>query len=356
MRNPLDDLEAIKRLDRFDMLGKIAHLADQCREGWRLGKSWSVPARLRNSKKLLLAGMGGSAIGGDLLHGLFGQALSRPILVNRDYDLPAWVDRQTVVLAISYSGNTEETLSAFRQARARRLPTLAIASGGKLGRWARRSSIPFLDIPKGWPPRAAVGYTTFAPAGLLSQWGWLRQGTIPLEKGLSSLERFIRKELIPQIPESANPAKKLARQLLGHLPILYGAAGGWEGIVYRWRTQLEENAKTLTFHHIFPEMTHNEISGWGRPPSLKKGLVAVFLEDAELHTRVRRRMEFVKRLIQREGGQVVRVQTSGASRFERMLKVIALGDFASVYLGILYRVDPTPVKRVEALKRYLLET
>jgi glucose/mannose-6-phosphate isomerase len=263
------------------------------------------------------------------------------------------VDQQTIVLAISYSGNTEETLSACRQARIRRLPTLAIASGGKLANWAQRNRVPFLYIPQGWPPRTALGYTAFAPAGLLARWGWLRESKIPLEKGLSSLERFILEELSPQIKESANPAKKLARQLMGRLPVLYGASGGWEGVVYRWRTQLEENAKTLAFHHIFPEMTHNEISGWGRPPSLKKGVVAIFLEDADAHPRVRLRMKFVRRLIQREGGKVARVQVSGATRFERMLKVIALGDFTSAYLGILYRVDPTPVVRVEALKVWL---
>ena len=349
----LDDPQAVSAMDRADMLGKISRLAQQCREGWRLGLGWKVPDRFKNCQKLLVTGMGGSAIGGDLVAGLFGVALSRPMAVNRNDQLPSWVDRETLLLAVSYSGNTEETLSACDEAARRKIPTLAVSSGGKLETWARRKGVPHLQIPPGWPPRAALGYTTFVPAGLFAQWGWLRGGRPPLEGALDALELFIGEQLSRSVPESRNPAKKIAVELLHRLPVLYGACEGYEGIVYRWRTQLEENAKTLAFHHLFPEMTHNEISGWGRPSALMKRCTALFLEDPAISKRVRSRMEFVARLAAREGADVVRVSVPGQSIFERRMKLIALGDFASVYLGILYRVDPTPVERVEALKRWL---
>lgn len=350
---PLDNPRSFGCLDRSDMLGKISRFPKQVRHGWDLGRSWQVPGKWKHLRGLIVVGMGGSAIGGDLLQGLFGENLSRPVQVCRGYTLPAWVNRETLILAVSYSGNTEETLSACREALRRRLPLCAITSGGRLARWSQEKKVPLCAIPAGWPPRAALGYTTFVPAGLLGRLGWLAEKKIHLPQALDALELFVEGKLSPSVPESSNPAKRIARRLAGRLPIIYGAAGGWEGIVYRWRTQLEENAKSLAFHHIFPEMTHNEISGWGAPPGLTKNLTAIFLDDAAHHPRLRRRMEFVRRIVQKEGVQTLTVSLSGSSPLERKLRLIVLGDFVSVYLGILYRLDPSPVVRVEALKKWL---
>lgn len=351
---PLDNFAAIRRLDPSGMLAKAATLPDQCLQGWRLGCSWKVPARLKRLDQLLVLGVGGSAIGGDLIQGFLAEGASKPVLVQRNYTLPAWVNRRTLALVVSYSGNTEETLTAAFQAKRRGAQILAVTSGGKLARWAVRNRFPLVRIPGGWPPRAAMGYGAFVPLGLMDRLGWFgRKDPFPVRQAAQEATRYILKKLAPEVPESRNPAKQLASRLQGGLPLLYGASGGWEGVVYRWRTQLEENAKTLAYHHLFPEATHNEISGWGEPRACMKEIRVLLMTDPAVHPRIRRRMDFTARVARQEGARIIPVEVPGRSRLARMLKLISLGDFVSVYLGLLYRVDPTPVVRVEALKRFM---
>ncbi len=350
----LDDLPALSRIDRGGMLRRAAALPDQCLDGWRKGLAWDLPARLRSLEQMAVLGMGGSAIGADLLQGILSdEAISRPFLVNRTYSIPGWIGPKTLVLACSYSGNTEETISGALQAKKQGAHLIAVTSGGKLASWAVKHRIPLLRIPQGLPPRSAVGYTTFVPLGALVRLGWVSRKQLPVETACRGLAREIRVRLSPSVRTASNPAKQLADALVGRLPILYGAAGGWEGITYRWRTQIEENAKSLVFHHIFPEATHNEISAWLHPKRLMRRLAAVFLADRDVHPRTLRRMEFTARIIRAQGALVRTVRANGGSRLERMLNLTALGDFASVYLGILYKIDPTPVERVEALKKFM---
>ncbi len=349
----LDRLEAVRRVDRGGMLGRAAALPGQCAEGWEWGLNWRVPSGFSSAGQILVLGMGGSAIGADLAAGIAGDRLKKPVLVNRTYDLPAWVNRNTLVLVCSYSGNTEETLSAAGQAARRGARIAVITSGGRLAGWARRRGFPLLRIPQGLPPRSAVGTMTFVPLGLMVRLGWIPRSALPVERACRGLNRFIRSSLGPEARTAANPAKKLAMKLVNRLPVLYGAAGGWEGIAYRWRTQLEENSKTLAFHHIYPEATHNEISGWVQPKGMMKNTTALFLTDPAMHPRILRRMEFGRRVVLGEGAQAEKVSVPGPTVLERMLRMIALGDFVSVYLGVLYRIDPTPVVRVEALKKFM---
>ena len=349
----LDDLKAVRRIDRSDMLGKAAALPAQCREGWLQGADWKLPTDWSRLQHLVILGMGGSAIGGDLLHGMALKHLSRPLTVNRSYAVPRWVGRQSLVLACSYSGNTEETLSAAQEAARKGARLAVLTSGGRLAAWASREGCPLLRIPTGWPPRSAVGYMTFSPLGLLVRLGWLKRADLPVEESCGRTEEWIREALAPGIPTQRNPAKRLAGRLAGRLPVFYGASDGWEGLTYRWRTQMEENAKTLSFHHLFPEATHNEISGWLQPRKVLLRCAAVFLTDPAVHPRTARRMEFAGRIARRQGAETISIRASDSLRLARLLKLIALGDFVSIYLGLLYRVDPTPVERVEALKRYL---
>lgn len=353
MSDFLDDLKALRQLDRTDMLGKVTALAQMCREGWELGLSWDLPRGFSRQSELLILGMGGSAIGGDLLQGLAGDSLGQPLCVNRTYTVPNWVSSRTLVAACSYSGNTEETLSALEQAAAAKAKIAVLTSGGKLKDWATSHRAAVLEIPAGLPPRTALGYLTFAPLGMLVRLGWLKKPLFDMKNGCRELKAFIAGRLAPSVKRPNNPAKQIAMKLKGRLPVLYGAAGGWEGITYRWRTQLEENAKTLAFHHLFPEATHNEISGWVHPKALLPRMEAVFITDPAVHPRTRRRMEFAARIVRRQGAGVLWAQVPGPTALSRMLRLIALGDFVSVYLAFLYRVDPTPVRRVEALKRFM---
>ncbi|MBI3323243.1 MAG: bifunctional phosphoglucose/phosphomannose isomerase [Candidatus Omnitrophica bacterium] len=349
----LDHPERFARLDPSGMLERARALPGECLEGWCRGLEWKVPSAWGRACGLVVLGMGGSAIGAELMQGWLGDDLPRPVHVNRAYTIPRWVGKGSLVLACSYSGNTEETLSGAEAARRRGARTLAITSGGKLARWARRHGLPLLLIPAGLPPRSAVGYLTFAPLGMLARLGWVAGRRVPVERACRGLESFIASELAPEVRASANPAKSIAEALQGRLPVLYGAAGGWEGITYRWRTQIEENAKSLCSHHIFPEATHNELSAWLHPRPLMRRSTALFLADPSVHPRTLRRMEFTRGIVRAAGARALTVGVRGATVQERMLKMIALGDFASVYLAFLYRVDPTPVERVEALKRFM---
>jgi glucose/mannose-6-phosphate isomerase len=351
----LDDLKALRCLDKSDMLGRAAALGSQCRWGWEQGLNFRLPRSFQQARQLLMLGVGGSAIGAELLQGIVEGRLRRPIHVNRTYTVPAWVGRDTLGVICSYSGNTEETLTAAREAIRRGAKVMAITSGGRLAAWGGQAGFPVLLIPAGFPPRAAIGYQLFAPLGILVRLGWLEARQIPAQQSWESVGRTIRQRLIPSVRTTKNPAKRIALRIQGRIPILYGASGGWEGLTYRWRTQLEENAKTLATHHLFPEATHNEISGWLQPRPLMKRLIAIFLTDPAVHPRIRRRMEFTAQIIRREGAQVLTLDGKGAGRstLSRTLGLIALGDFVSIYLGLLYQVDPTPVERVEALKKWL---
>lgn len=339
--------------DPAGMLIRAAALPQQYFEGWKMGLGCPLPAGWKNSSQLLVLGMGGSAIGGDFLNGVVGQQIARSITVSRTYELPAWVGPTTLVIICSYSGNTEETLSTAQQAHKRRARICAVTSGGKLAAWCLPKRIPFVKIPSGWPPRSAMGYLAGVPLGLLARLGLISRTRLRVEAACMEVERFILGALAPSIPSRRNPAKRLAAQLAGRLPVLYGFADGWEVVAYRWRTQIEENAKSLAFHHIFPEATHNEISGWVQPHLLVKKMTAIFLADRSMHPRTRRRMEFAAKIVQGEGAKTQFVEVAGRSRLSRMLKLVSLGDFTSIYLALLYGQDPTPVVRVEALKKYL---
>ncbi len=358
MRKPysiLDDLKRMERRDAHGMIELLCEFPNQCESAWTLGESFLI-SRRRPFQKVVFLGMGGSAIGGDLVRSLLEEEISCPILVNRAYHLPALVDSNTLVFAVSYSGNTEETLSAYEIARKRKAQIIAISSGGKLQEWALRDRIPHLLIPSGLPPRTAIGYLFFIPYVLIRRLLHLPLDKKGFEEMLKVL-RHMRKESIgPHIPSSKNPAKQLAGRVTGRIPVIHGSAQRMEAVVTRFRTQISENAKQLVWSHVYPELDHNEIVGWHEPHRLLKDLLIVLLRDGEDHPRVQKRMAITKRLIQQEENVEIReVWSSGRGILARTFSLIYLGDFLSFYLAILNRVDPTPVERIERLKKALLK-
>jgi len=347
----LDSLAAIHRVDRADMLGLIDDLPTQCRQGYETG--WRLPLRCpRPVGQVVFVGMGGSAISGDLVKAVLTDRARVPISVQRTYTLLASVSRETLVITSSYSGDTEETLSAYRQARRRGAMVAAVTSGGRLARLAQRDGVPWGPVPSGLPPRAALGYLAAIPLGMLARLGLAPITAAELRAATVATARVVR-AWAPQVPTRRNLAKQLAHQFLGRLVVVYGADGGWEAVVARWRGQLAENAKALASSHLFPEMTHNEINGWAFPRPLVRRCAAVFLTDRTVHPRVQRRMAITARIIRRVGARVIPVAVPGPSRLSRLLSMIALGDYLSVYLAVLHRVDPTPVEHVTAVKRQL---
>jgi glucose/mannose-6-phosphate isomerase len=344
----LDDLEALRRLDRGDMLGAAATLPAQVRDAWAISRSLTLPETHRGVTAVAVLGMGGSAIGGDLVRGIWADRLRVPVEVVRGYELPAWVGPSTLVVASSYSGSTEETIGAFGQAAARKAPSAIISTGGTLLEVARRAGLPNLAFPGGGQPRASVGYAVTLLAGLLERAGLLDLAAEEVEAAARSADARVAASG-PEVTTADNEAKRLAWTIVDRLPIIE-ASGFLAPVARRWKTQLNENGKTTAAWEELPEATHNAVVGYPQPDTLKDHLVVVFLEGDQDHERNRLRARLSRELLESAGISSEVVPVTGAGRFGQALDAIVRGDFASTYLAALYGLDPTPVESISMLK------
>jgi len=304
------------------------------------------------ASSLVISGLGGSAIGGDLARAIAGNLIKIPLIVNRDYDLPAFANASTLVIACSYSGNTEETLSVYAQAKATGADIVCITSGGSLAELAVNDSFPVVSLPGGLPPRAALGYSLAALLGVLQAKGIVPDMSADVRETVALL-RALREKYRPETAAAENPAKQLAAELHDKIVAVYGSSAIMEAAAYRWRSQIAENAKNLAFHHALPEMNHNELVGWLRPEAALKNVGVVFLRDSWDHPQVQKRFDLTRKVIEGKAGFVREVQSEGKSRLARILSVVYLGDFTSLYMAYLNRLDPTPVTVIEAFKEAL---
>jgi len=349
----LDDLRALRRLDPDDMLGRIAELPQQCRDAWALGQAFDLPADYGAAGQVVIAGMGGSAIGGALLAGLVADEATVPISIVRSYTLPACVGPDALVVGCSYSGNTEETLSAFQQARERGARLLAITRGGQLGQLARSWGVPALTFDYVSQPRAALGYSLVLLLGVLEQLGFFGPKEADLAEAVDVMEA-LQGETGPQVPTGENPAKALAHRLHGRLVVVYGA-GFMEPVANRWKTQINENSKAWATFEGMPELNHNSIVGYEHPRELRDRLAVVMLTSALDHPRTAIRFQVTRELLEERGIACEVVTARGRSRLAQMLSTIHLGDYVSFYLAALNGADPTPVEVINVLKRRLAE-
>ena len=348
----LDRLPSLYATDPQGMLELLLDFPAQCESAWRLG----LEGRFRKQAfdRIHFLGMGGSAIGGDLIRAYLENKLATPIFIHRSYELPVTVGRSSLVFAVSYSGNTEETLTAYQSARKRGAHLVAVTSGGMLLQRARRDGIPYVQIPSGFPPRAALGYLFFVPLLLLCRQAGVHIPDAEFLEMMRLLVKLRDTEFAPVVPSSQNLSKRLALELFGHIPAIYAGVSRVDVVAVRWRGQIAENAKQLSWHHLFPEMNHNEIMGWHHPKRLFSSLKLLFLRDRGDFRQVQRRMEITRSLITREAGvQALEVWSRGKGLLARLFSLIYIGDFVSYYLASLNRVDPTPVGRIEELKRRL---
>jgi glucose/mannose-6-phosphate isomerase len=292
--------------------------------------------------------MGGSAIGGDLVRGVFADRLKAPLSVVRDYELPAWVDRETLVVASSYSGATEETISALSTALERRCPVVVISTGGPLKEVARKARLPLLAFPGEGQPRAAVGYSLTLLAGLLERAGLLELGNEELRDTVAAATAAVAASG-PETPSERNPAKQLAWTLVDRLPVIE-ASGPLVAVARRWKTQLNENGKTMAVVEELPEATHNSVVGYAQPESIRDHLYVVFLASAAEHPRSRLRASLSAELLgaAQIGHQVIPI--GGEGRLQQAVSGIVLGDYVSTYLAFLYGLDPSPVEAIGYVK------
>jgi glucose/mannose-6-phosphate isomerase len=306
----------------------------------------------RRPRALALAGVGGSAVAGDLARALLLPESPVPFEVVRDYRLPGWVNNEALLLASSYSGDTEETLAAVGEAAARGVPVWAVTSGGALAARARAQGWPLFDLPGGLPPRAALGHV-LPPVLLASTLAAGLRFEREAEALLSAVPR-LAEQVEAWISETGpNLAREIAGRVADGLPVLYAGTGLYEPAAVRWRAQLAENAKMLALHHVLPEMNHNEIVGWQQNPDLLRRCHVLLLTGSHEHPRVARRIALTAAALRPWAGSVEVVRAPAGPAAEELLALIVLGDWVSLYAAAEHGVDPVPVERIREIKAAL---
>jgi glucose/mannose-6-phosphate isomerase len=345
-------IESLRVLDESKMYSILLSLGDHWERGGEIGETAILPDTLRGAKQIVWTGMGGSAIGGNLVQCAVGGEFRIPFLVNRDYGLPAFVGKETLVIAVSYSGNTEETHSALTDAMGRGAKILCVSSGGAIADRAREHNLPSIVIPGGMMPRCGVMFLVAPLLRALTRLEYLPEPKVhPAEQ---ETLRVLR-ECSAEYGAEASLPLTLAKELRHAYPVVY-APTYLEAAAMRWRGQFAENAKVLASHHLLPEMNHNEIEGWSLPPEVLEHTHAIFLRDAGEPEPIRRRIEATTELVAHYAGAVSSVWTRGESLMARLFSLIALADFTTYYLALFNGVDPTPVDRIGELKAMLAKS
>ena len=347
------DAKTLRQLDKSDMMSLLLDFPEQCAVALDISRKAKINFQNKDFKNVAFAGLGGSAIGADLVRSYLYFEIKLPVAVYREYELPASVGSSTLVFICSYSGNTEETLSAYAQAKAKGASLIVISSGGKLKEDALKDNITFIEIPQGLPPRCALGYLSIIPLSVLSRLGLIRDINPEVNKMIQLLVEMKNKYLNPDIGQKDNIAKAVALKLLNKFAVIYSGSVHFDICAIRFRGQLAENSKALASSHVFPEMNHNEIVGWQHPKKMFKGMVVVILRDKGMHPRVAKRMDITREMIRKEGAAVIEIWSRGEDLLGRIFSLIYTGDFISYYLAILYGIDPTPVEQVTYLKNQL---
>jgi glucose/mannose-6-phosphate isomerase len=344
------DPETIAAVDASDMLADVVGLPEHVRDAlWKVESAnlqpWDSPGGL------VVAGMGGSAVGGALARAMLGDHASRPILASRAYGLPAWTTPETTVLCASYSGDTEETLACYEAAGALGAKRVAVTSGGKLAELARADGVPVIPVAGGFQPRAAVAYMIVSALEVARLCGAGPRMGAELDVAADHLEQLVMEWGAEGAEDSE--AKTLARALHDSVPVIAGA-GLTSPIAYRWKTQFNENAKIPAFTHELPELCHNDIVGWTDAPALGR-FGAIFLDDSDTHPRIKKRIAVTRELIGDNATGTHVVQSRGDTAVERVLSLVLLGDLVSLYVAVLRGTDPTPVDVIETLKERLAD-
>jgi len=348
----LDNPDEIKRIDRNNMLSFCVDAPKHYGEAARIAKTLSVS--YPKPQTIIVAGMGGSAIGGELLKDWARDRAAVPIEVCREYSLPAYANKKTLVFVVSYSGETEESLSVFLDAIKRKCMVVCISSGGKLREFARKLNVPHLRVPSGMAPRATLPYLFMPLPSILEKIG-IVSGVSAEVSDITRILKLVSLENSPEKPQSGNVSKTLASNICGTIPVVYGF-GIYRAVAQRFKTQFNENSKVPAKWEAFPELNHNEIVGWEEAGTLAKDFSLIFIRDNDESNEMRRRIEVTQKLICKEPLKAFEVWSKGKTKLAKMLSVICIGDFTSVYLAVLRGVDPTPVKTISLLKEKIKQS
>jgi len=350
MEITLDHLEKLEALDRGGMLKALRRFPESCREGVEAAEELSLDTlQKRRFKAVAIVGIGGSAIGGQLLRDWLLYSTATPIHVCRGSSLPGFIDEKTLVFAVSYSGNTEETLAGLGEALERKCPVVALTSGGQMQETSAERGLPVLPLPRGVQPRAALPNQFFSLACIMKRLGLASQAWEEVDEAFEVLEA-LRDDIVPEVPTSRNLAKKTALGFKGMVPFVYGAHP-FEAVAYRMRTQLNENSKVPAASGSFPEAFHNAVMGCEGPEEVQRNICTLIIRDSAESQETERKTEGFKRLMERGGGRVLEIRARGRGKLARMFSALYVGDYASAYLGLLHGLDPSSSDSIAALKR-----
>lgn len=351
----LDDLDRFKQLDTLNMLGEIDNLPDQLGYAYQLGLKHPLPD-WRDFKQVVIAGMGGSAIGADLLASYCASLSPIPVSVHRDYDLPVFArGAETLVICSSHSGNTEETLTAFEAARKAKCRIIAVCTGGELAKRAKASDIPLWTFDHAGQPRAAVGFSFGLLLAMFQRLGFIPDQKEALEDALASMKRS-QEHLKADVPTVKNPAKRYAGQLMGRWVTFMGA-GLLTTVARRWKGQINEVAKAGANFEFIPEADHNTLAGTLNPQeTLNAHTMTLFLRAPSDHPRNRVRSDLTRKAFMLEGMNTDYVDARGNTALAHMWTLILFGDYMAYYLAMGYGVDPTPIQILVDFKESMSNT
>jgi len=349
----LDDPQTYQRLDPSGMRHHLRALPEQCQKAWQKALQFELPPRYSQVNKAIVLGMGGSAIGGALLRSLVTLENRLPVSVHRTYGLPPFLDEKTLLIASSYSGNTEETLSSFVESLPTAAKKLVLTGGGQLRALAAKEGIPVFAIDYQAPPRAAFAHSFIPLLGIFQKLGLVEDKSADFEETIRVLNK-LSVQLNESVPVASNPAKQLATRLSGKVAVIYGA-GILSEVAQRWKTQVNENSKAWAFYELFPELNHNAIVGYQFPSEVKDKILVVLLHSSRLHPRISHRYRFTAEILSKAGIGHDLIEATGDGPLAQMLSLILLGDYVSFYLAMFSDVDPTPVASIDYLKKRLAE-
>ena len=346
-----DRPEIYPQFDRENMIEEINQLPSQLQTAWQLSREYPLESA-SPIQKVLIAGMGGSAIGADLVAAYLAPDARVPILTHRDYGLPGWAKGpETLVIASSHSGNTEETISAYTQAGLNGCSRLVISTGGELAGRAQNDGIPYWNLPHQGQPRAAVGYSSGLLLGALNRLGLSVEQGNPIREAVSAM-RTQAEQLTPDVPTVQNPAKRYAGQLMGRWFVVFGAEF-LEPVARRWKGQVNELAKAMGNYESIPEANHNTLAGLLNPEELTQKTFCLFLNSADYHPQNAHRMELTRKTMMVEGISTDFYLAQGNNRLAQQWTTLHFGDYLAYYLAIAYGTDPTPVELITEFKKEL---
>jgi glucose/mannose-6-phosphate isomerase len=311
-----------------------------------------TPHLNKSLRNIIYSGMGGSAIAGDIIRDVLYDDLKLPLQIIRSYEIPGYCSDKSLVIASSYSGNTEETLSAVKAAKKKGAQIVAITSGGEMLRLAKRNKWPILQVPEGFPPRQAFGYLFFLAYQLILT-------TINKSLTPDDFDYLIHfSEAMVQVSDELGVegrafTKDLALRLKNKIPIIYSSAPYLGTVATRWKNQFQENSKSMAFNNVIPEMNHNEIVGWEMESLPKKNYLVLFLEHDQTHPRVKKRIKFTKSIIRDRGTEVVEIYAEGKNLLAKVISLIIKGDWISYYLALFYEKNPESIVNIDYLKNEL---